>query len=234
MMTMEDFNRTICRKTGYLNDKGYQDIVNENISRITDADETAGDGEIVINRRTDHGFTYGQIEKILRKIDDDARCGYTLNIGFGFILYNTITDEFKYFFDTRHHMLYENGVTINQEEDLLNFLNEVSGFDLVSKYYLNVPSSTWVLAGITNVQIKVKLEKSSRKCICECESMSNCGEPTRNSSNDMDTEGSILPQEYKRLLVRSISRELGCDWVLLDKTNSLCLNLITIPTLCGL
>ena len=74
-------------------------------------------------------------------------------MAFGFILYQTGTGEFKYYYVSSNNMLFDHAITITTMEDLDNFMKKVINLDLATNYYLKKPSSSWVLAGLTNVQI---------------------------------------------------------------------------------
>ena len=50
-------------------------------------------------------------------------------------------------------MLFDHAITISSLEDLNNFMKKVINLDLATNYYLKKPSSSWVLAGLTNLQI---------------------------------------------------------------------------------
>ena len=75
-----------------------------------------------------------------------------MNLGFGFILYNTITGEFKYYYNSSNNMFFEHSITIANRQDLTNFFKKVVNLDLATNYYLKKPSSGWVLAGLTNIE----------------------------------------------------------------------------------
>ena len=53
-------------------------------------------------------------------------------------------------------MLFEHAVTIYDREDMYKFLKKVADLDLATNYYLNRPSSGWILAGITNIEIDIR------------------------------------------------------------------------------
>ena len=65
------------------------------------------------------------------------------------------TEEFKYFYCSTNNLLFQHAVTINNFKDLTDFMNKIINLDLPTNYYLKKPSSGWVLAGLTNVQIQV-------------------------------------------------------------------------------
>ena len=50
-------------------------------------------------------------------------------------------------------MLFEHAITIADRKDIIKFMKKIINLDLSTNYYLKKPSSGWVLAGLTNVEI---------------------------------------------------------------------------------
>ena len=98
---------------------------------------------------------YNDLYQELIRIYTSQTNAFKSNIGFGFILYNINTEEFKYFYCSSNNLLFQNAVTINNFQDLTHFINKIINLDLTTNYYLKKPSSGWVLAGLTNVQIRI-------------------------------------------------------------------------------
>merc|ERR1712189_61241 len=145
-------DRPINTSTGFEIHAGYQDTIIKNFNKIGDHEQCENDF-MIINRQITNGFSYQDLDNIFRDILCGQRSAFQANLGFGFILQNTVTNEFKYFFDSRNHMLYEKPVTISHEEDLIQITQEISNFDLAQKYYLDLKPSIWIVAGFTNVEI---------------------------------------------------------------------------------
>ena len=78
---------------------------------------------------------------------------FKINLGFGFILYNTISGQYKYHYVSANNMLFEKAVQISEKKDLMKLMNHIISLDLPTNYYLKKPSSSWVLAGLVNVEI---------------------------------------------------------------------------------
>ena len=57
------------------------------------------------------------------------------------------------YYVSSNSFLFDRAITISSIEDLNNFMRKVINLDLATNYYLKKPSSSWVLAGLTNVQI---------------------------------------------------------------------------------
>jgi len=155
-----DLSRTVNAPTGLETQQGYLETLAKNSSEICDHDRRGNDYRI-INRQLDASFTYHHLNDLLADVFSEAEGDFHLNIAFGFILHNEASQEYKYFFDSRHHHLFEQPRHIANRHDLVQFTSEVAGFDLTAKYHLdnNYTPSCWRLAGFTNVQVKVVYPK---------------------------------------------------------------------------
>ena len=97
----------------------------------------------IINRQIDSIFTYGDLEKLFIDIYSEQQNAFKVNFGFGFILYDTINEQFKYFYNSSNNMLFEHAITIADRQDLAKFLKKIINLDLATNYYLKKPSSGW-------------------------------------------------------------------------------------------
>ena len=140
--------------TGYEEDADFQALVHEKRGKIDDYKKTRRHYEL-INRKIDSTFTYRDLESLLSSIYDQRENAFKLNIGFGFILLHAVEHKFKYYYCSQNNMLFEKAITITNREDLEVFLKRVSDLDLSTNYYLKKPSSSWVLAGLTNIEISI-------------------------------------------------------------------------------
>jgi len=132
----------------------YSDTVRKHEVQIGDFERCGNDYKIV-NMKMNGDFTYRDLERSLKGILSEMTDTFSLNIGFGFILHNSSTGEFKYFFDAPSHMLYSKPITVRHSADLVRFVRQVEAFDLREKYYLDMAPSVWQLVGLTNVQVQV-------------------------------------------------------------------------------
>ena len=149
-----DMNRRINPHSGYEQEEGYQAIVKEKASEISDR-ETIKKHYKIINVEIDSAFTYFDLEKLFSDIYHRQENAFKINLGFGFILYNTVEEKFKYFYNSSNNLLFEHAITIANLKDLSNFYKKVVNLDLATNYYLKKPSSQWVLAGLTNIEIYI-------------------------------------------------------------------------------
>lgn len=138
-----DMNRRINPPSGYEQEEGYQAIIKQKASEINDR-ETIKRHYKIINIEIDSAFTYFDLEKLFSNIYNQQENAFKINFGFGFILYNTVEEKFKYFYNSSNNLLFEHAVTIADRDDLLNFYKKVINLDLATNYYLKKPSSQWV------------------------------------------------------------------------------------------
>lgn len=103
--------------------------------------------------KIDSNYTYENLQEVLYGIYRSQKNTFKINLAFGFILYKIVTGEFKYYYVSSNSFLFDRAITISTIEDLNNFMRKVINIDLATNYYLKKPSSSWVLAGLTNVQI---------------------------------------------------------------------------------
>ena len=149
-----DYDTPVNEHSGYEQDEDYQTILRQKIDKIRNYEKIRGQYKL-INRQIDSSFTYRDLQKLLSFIYDRQGNAFKLNIGFGFILYNVVEDKYKYYYCSQNNMLFEKAVTITTREDLTSFLKRIADLDLATNYYLKKPSSSWVLAGLTNVEISI-------------------------------------------------------------------------------
>lgn len=98
-------------RTGY-EDYGYQKLQREKASEIRDK-ETESLYKKVVNKKIDYTYTFNDLYKELLKIYEYQTNAFKVNLGFGFILYNINTEEFKYFYCSTNNLLFQHAVTIN-------------------------------------------------------------------------------------------------------------------------
>ena len=105
----QDRYRPIQPRTGVEDDEGYKAVVKNNIYDIRDQ-ETISKNCITINKRIGPAFTYSDLEKIITDIYTTQKRAFKFNFGFGFVLYNTTSHEFRYFYNSSNNLLFERAV----------------------------------------------------------------------------------------------------------------------------
>ena len=109
----------------------------------------------VINIPINHNFTYRHLLRWLNRIYLENKEGFKLSLGFGFVLFQPIKKEYKYYYVSENNMLFDKSYTIASKKDIEAFVKKVIGVDLATNCYLQKPSSGWTLCSLTNAQAKI-------------------------------------------------------------------------------
>ena len=91
----------------------------------------------------------------LTRIYMTRKHGFKLGLGFGLVLFNPVSQEYRYYYLLENNMLFNKAYTINSKTDLERFMKKVIALELATNCYLSKPSYGWVLSSITNVQAKI-------------------------------------------------------------------------------
>ena len=146
-----DLKQQIHPATPYESLDGFQELVAEKDNDIRTR-TTTSEFKDTYNLKIDSNYTYQDLRDKILEIYKSQQ-NFKMNLAFGFILYQIVTGEFKYYYVSSNNFLFDRAITISSIEDLNNFMKKVMNLDLATNYYLKKPSSNWVLAGLTNVQI---------------------------------------------------------------------------------
>ena len=146
-----DLKQQIHPATPYESLDGFQELVAEKDNDIRTR-TTTSEFKDTYNLKIDSNYTYQDLRDKILEIYKSQQ-NFKMNLAFGFILYQIVTDQFKYYYVSSNNFLFDRAITISSIEDLNNFMKKVMNLDLATNYYLKKPSSNWVLAGLTNVQI---------------------------------------------------------------------------------
>ena len=138
----------------YEKEEGYQNTIRENMNEIQDHQKTFPYYQIH-NKEIDSGFTYRNLRDMILQIYTEKRNAFKVNLGFGFILYKPITDEWKYYYASQNNLLFDKAFTVINRRDITRLMRHVISLDLPTNYYLKKPSSNWTLGGLANVQIRI-------------------------------------------------------------------------------
>ena len=149
-----DLDNPISPVTGYELNPGYKHIVKQNWRKIKDKVRNFKYHK-VINIHLKPGFTYKNLYQILDRIYCNQSVPYKTNIGFGFILKNFVSGEFKYYYNSINNLLFEHAITISNRKHLQTFFQKIINLDLQTNYYLKKPNSSYVFCGLTNLEIFV-------------------------------------------------------------------------------
>ena len=149
-----DLNQEIYPTTGYEEEDGYKNLIEAKLNLIDDREDIKRDYG-VYNKKIDFTFTYKELNELLLYIYSKQKTVYKINFGFGYILHNPITNEFRYHYVSTNNLLFERAITIMRKRDLVKLMNRIISLDLPTTYFLKRHSSSRILAGLTNVEIKI-------------------------------------------------------------------------------
>ena len=142
-------------ETGFENDEGYKDVLADKANEIRDKTKIINTIHTIVNRKIGPTFSYSDLEQIITDIYVQQTTAFKLNLSIAFILYNTINHEFRYYYNSTNNLLFEKAITIEDRQDLEKLMKKIVNLDLATSCYLKKPSSSWVLAGLTNVEIQI-------------------------------------------------------------------------------
>lgn len=149
-----NINQQIQPRTSYDGDAGFQAIRLGKLNEISDWKKET-QNYTIINKAINHKFTYKDLMQWLSQIYQNRRTAFKINLGFGFVLYNPMNNEYKYFYVSDNNMLFDRAYTIDSQRDIEHFMRKIVAIDLPTNCYLSKPGSGWVLSSITNVQAKI-------------------------------------------------------------------------------
>ena len=67
-----------------------------------------------------------------------------INIGFGFMLRRKLTDQYRYYYVSTNHLLFDRTYTISTRQDIKNFINMVHDKNAPEDAYFKRPNSSWM------------------------------------------------------------------------------------------
>jgi len=152
--TIPNLNQIIYGRTGFEICSGYKQTIKNHINLIK-TDYRKSKYKEITNTKISYGFTYDHLYEILKRIYRNQENAFKVNTGFGFVLFNTVDNIFKYYYVSNNQLLFQNAISISCEKDLQKFIAKIINLDLATNYYLKKPSSGWVLAGLPNVEIHI-------------------------------------------------------------------------------
>ena len=140
--------------TGHDRTSEYQDVIKDHYNTIRSQTTCEKDWKKV-NKELLSNFTYSNLKELLNGVRRNERGAFKINIGFGSMLYDTVYKVYRYYYVSHNHYLFDRAYTISTNHDMTVFLNKILSLDLGEKYYFQRPSSGWVLAGLSNLEIKI-------------------------------------------------------------------------------
>ena len=153
-------DQPICPRTGFEEKEGYKEEVKDHWSEIRDMRKESR-YYMDINKELSPDFTYKDLKKLLKEICIKLGHASKVNIGFGFMLRDNVTDEYRYFYVSTNNMIFDRAITLSKNADINDLMKRILDLDLMESYYMKRPSSGWVLAGLPNIFIKVMYMKKT-------------------------------------------------------------------------
>jgi hypothetical protein len=158
-----EYNQPICPPTAYEHYDGYiqllhekhNDIKTQTVKECFKVTYNYAMQAYLTDGLDKKAFTYQDLKKILFDIYAKQGNTFKINLGFGSILYQVVDEIFKYYYVSNNNLLFETAITISNRRDLIDFIKKVMDLDLMTNFYLQKPSSSWVLVGLPNVKISI-------------------------------------------------------------------------------
>ena len=108
-----------------------------------------------VNKELSASFNYGDLKQILHDVMRNETGAFRINLGFGSMLYHPIDKVYRYFYVSANQYLFDKAYTVSNHTDMTDFYNKIVALDIANQYYLNRPSSGWVVASLPNLEIKI-------------------------------------------------------------------------------
>ena len=80
---------------------------------------------------------------------------FKINVSFGFIIRNRVTDELRFFHPSNNTLLFETPMLITNETDFTNLLDRIDRQDALEWARLQRPSTSWTVEKIICVRFDV-------------------------------------------------------------------------------
>ena len=152
-------DKLIAPKTGFEEDTGYKAAIDSHWSAIRDSRKERS-FYMEINKKLSADFTYKALRDIITEICQKLGHASKINIGFGFMLRDVITGEYRYFYASGNTLLFDRAVTLSKMTDVNTLMKRILDIDLAENYFMKKPLSGWTFVGLTNIFIKVMFMKS--------------------------------------------------------------------------
>ena len=136
------------------NDKEYQNIVQINKRNIEDkvVDRKM---YMTVNKELTADSTYNDLKDLIVQAVEKHKNVMKFNIGFGIVLKNVLTSEYRYYYVSTNHMLFKTAKTMSTFSTIKDIIKEIYDVNISDHYYMLGPSSGWRLPKITNVFFKL-------------------------------------------------------------------------------
>ena len=127
-VTNKELTEKICPDTGYSDMAEYQECLDTNYDKIRTFTKMDSNMKVV-NQQIPPTFTYGDLKSLLADVRSDEQHVFKINLGFGLILYHTITKTYRYFYVSSNHLLFDKAYTISTTYDMRDFYEKIVTLD---------------------------------------------------------------------------------------------------------
>ena len=147
--------QVICPATGFEVEDGYKEMIAKHVNVIKDNVVNRKNIYMMVNKEITPLFTYKDLYALVKEavLKHGTVCKF--NIGFGLMLKHKITNEYRYYYVSVNHLLLDKAATISTMSDLKTVMEKIHDMNITEHYYMLRPESSWVLAGLPNVQFKL-------------------------------------------------------------------------------
>ena len=136
------------------NEEEYKETIERNIKYIMDSRKISKHYEI-INKQIPATFTYKDLYNFLLDIYCDRKKCFKINMGIGYILYNSTHDQYKYYYVSNNHLLFDTAKLISKRKDIDKLIKKIISSDIPTTVYTQRPDSQWSVAGLVNLEMRV-------------------------------------------------------------------------------
>ena len=147
----------ICSATGFEKDSDYLEVINEHERIIKDHVKEKKNIYANINKEITPQFTYNDLHDLVKNEVYKRGKVCRINIGFGIMLKNKLTNAYRYYYVSTNHLLFKQAFTISTRDDINKFIKELYDINVCETSYLTRPDSSWLVAGLPNILIKLSL-----------------------------------------------------------------------------
>ena len=110
---------------------------------------------MTVNKELNDDFTYKDLKDLIIQAVEKHKTVMKFNTGFGAMLHNKLSGEYRYYYVSTNHMLFNRAKTVNSLSDVKDIVKEIYNINITEHYYMIRPSSGWTLANVTNVYFKL-------------------------------------------------------------------------------
>lgn len=128
---------------------GIQGVVSANLGQIADYVRKTDRHQDRYNFEIQEETT-DELMKRVKQIFQDQKNPFKLNISFGFVLQNAITDQFVFYYASTNTKLFERPIAVENESDLEQVREKIAREDLREYCKLQRPNTKFVVRLITN------------------------------------------------------------------------------------